>query len=230
MASRPLARLFPPPRRVTLAGRAFLVEELTLGERAEVDAPREARRPDPLGPVRGLLWGDAVPPAERDRFNLAFELAEDPPDPGPRTPADLAEEALAFVRVALRRHHPEVARGDGALLDILEAATAGELEALREAAYRPDPMLILCRSLDRHCGTEADDGGEEADWWELVDRVARSHAIPYAEVARMTGTQFCNALAEGKAVEGRQARPGEDAVATHRKWTRWLAGEDVTDG
>lgn len=229
MPGRSLANLFPGPREVALAGRVFLVGEFTLGDCAEAEAPREARRPDPLAALGGLLWADAIAPEDRGRFREALDLAYADDDGGtPATDAEWAAEWLSFLRVALRRHHPEVAKDDEALWPILANMRAGEFASLRAAAYRTDPVTVLCRALDRFCGTAADDEAEETDWFALVDHVSRSHGLSYEVIRGMTRTQFLNALAEGKTNDGRDARPGEDAVGTHSAWTRWLA-EDDTD-
>lgn len=232
MPRRSLANLFPAPRGVTLAGSAYRVDEFTLGDIAESEGPREARRPDPLSPVRDLLWAESVAPADRVRFREAFDLAyDDEPDAMPATDAEWEAEWLAFLRVALRRHHPEVAEDDDALRAILAGMRPGEFAALRGAAYRTDPLTVLCRALDRHCGTaDDDDGRDETDWYALVDHVSRSHGLSYGQIKAMTRTQFLNALAEGKTNDGREVRPGEgDGIATHAAWMRWLAGEEATD-
>jgi hypothetical protein len=230
---RTLTALFPPPTPVMLGGRAWLVPELTLGEIAEAEAPRGRRRPDPLASVRDLLWLDEVPPSERHRFDTALALAEGEEVEG--VEIDLAglagEEVVALVRVALRRHHPGVADDDDALGALLGAMTPGEYRALHDAALPPDPMRVLCAALDRFCGTGGgEDDGDGVDWFALVDRVSRSHGMSYAAIREMTVAQFANALCEGKAPDGRAARPGEDYGATYGRWTRWLAGEGSTDG
>lgn len=241
MPRRSLSDLFPPPREIRIAGRSFRVGELTLGELAEADAPRAAVRPDPLAGVRDLLHADEIPPSERHRFDRALALAdgedEDEGEGGGGTAEDLDAEVKALLRAALRRHHPDVAGDEAAIEAMYGAMTRAEYRALAEAAHRPDPMDVLCRALDRFCGTGAEPGEEDGgaggggtDWFELVDRVARSHGMSYATIREMTVTQFANALTCGKPVEGRQSRAGEDAAATFAKWQRWLAGDDVGAG
>jgi hypothetical protein len=226
MPRRSLATLFPHPRRVTLAGRTFLVGELTVGGLAEVRAAAEAGRPDPLESVRDLLGAAHVPASERHRIDRALAMAEGDDDGWEPGPEQWGAEDLSLVRVALRAHHPGVAEDAGALLALAEAATDAELDAVRAAAIRPDPMAVLCRALDRFCGTGGDGGDEPLDWPELVDRLAKGWGVTYAAIREMTLTQFANALSGGKPGGEREARPGEDAAATHRAWTRWLAGED----
>lgn len=210
------------PRAVTLAGRVFLVSELTIGDLAELGGMADRRRPDPLEAVRDLVDADAVSPGDRHRIVAAFESAE-----GESAPAEAApvEEAFAFLSVALRRHQPDLTAGE--IGDLMRGLGLGEYRAFREAATRPDPMRVLTTSLDRWAGTGAADDGAGPDWGDWIDRVATSHGYTYPEIAAMPLAQFFNALNEGKSPEGRAVRPGEDPLATDRRWKAWFRGEDT---
>lgn len=231
MARRSLATLFSAPRAVTLAGRPFLVEELTVGALAEVHRAREAGRPDPLEGVADLLAAPSVAPADRGRIADAYDRAaglaegEDPGDEAEDPAATATREAFALLGVALRAHHPEM--DDEETMALLYAMSAEDHRALQCAAFRPAPLAVLMHAIDRLAGTLPDTDGDEVgpDWHEWVDRVARGLGVSYAAVREMTLTQFFVALCEGKSPEGRDARPGEDAMATVRKWQAWFDGE-----
>jgi|GEM_PF-5576837 len=234
MPLRTLDTLYSTARAVSIgaAGLTLHVEELTVGGLAEVHRARAAGRPDPLGGVAGLLSAPYVAPADRGKIADAYDAAvaggAGADDEG-ELAAATTREACALLRAATRRVHPKL--DDETIAALVYAMTDDEHRELQMAALRPDPLSVLMRAIDRLAGTLPDTADEDGDadgpdWHAWVDRVAERLGIPYAAVRDMSLTQFFVALNAGQSPDGRDARPGEDAVATVRTWQAWFDGAD----
>lgn len=225
-----ITAVFPRPASVTLAGRPFLVDELRVGDVAELQAWLD-RSHDPLAAVRPLFGAAWVDPADRGKFDAAVDLVDEgPPAWGDARAAELLATPMGlfmFLSVVLKRHQPTLTATE--LVDLMGAMGPGEYSSLGEAVHRVDPMDVLSRAIDRHAGTAPDPGdGSPYKWREWAYRVAESTGYTFAEMAELTLTQFFSILSGGKAPErgGRAIRPGEDVEAIARRRAAWFAGAD----
>lgn len=234
---RSLATIYSGPRGVTLAGDVYRVDELRVIELVELQRAVEARWAGPIAAVAPLLAAESVEPADRPRVGEAYAAAvAGPPAWGSRRARERLGpigEMFVFLAVVLGRHHPEVVDDGEALARIALGLQPGEYTALLDAAYRPEPLDVLGRALDRWAGTAAhedgdgDDDDDPPDWALWIDRVAQSHGYTYPQIAEMPRTQFLHALVNGKSPEGRAAANFGEAMTIHRKWRAWLAGGDA---
>ena len=222
-----ITSVVPPPRVVALAGRDWLVGELRLGDLWELQAWLDARHGDPLAVVRPRL---AEPTKEwRPLVIDAYDAAEaGPPTFGTdraRVEFGTAEGIVAFVWIVLRRAYPSLTAEDAVSLATL--MEPHEYAALRRAVFDVDP-LDECEPL---LGFGEESGGSEPKWGEWLAQVCAALGQTWEGVARMTLSEFFNALNEGRApVRGVAVGDGEDVAAVARRMRAKFYGTDGADG
>jgi hypothetical protein len=194
-----ITAIFPRPREVTLGGRTFRVEELRLGDLADLQDWLDRGWECPLDGVRESL--PAMDAAGRDDLlrGLWDDVEAGPPRWGAgrwRALFGTGAGILEIFRVALRRHHPEITGED--LVAVAERTSPAEYAAMRRVLFRVEPMDELEAWLE----IEPDEAGRPIGWPQAVCEVAEAYpGWTLADIEGLTIGQFRALRLGGKPVE-----------------------------
>jgi hypothetical protein len=196
----PITRVIPVARAIKLGGESHVVDELRLGDLAEIQAWIESAEPHPL---------DGMPPASADpepesrlaRLAEAWEKARAwPPRLGTTRAGQLLnsnEGRTFFLVFCLSRRNPSF--GLAQALELLPKITPAEWASLRRVAYGITPREEIAAELD-----DEDDGDGPPDWCRSVHNALQAEGCPdYRGIGQIYLSQWRNICSQGKAIEKR---------------------------
>ena len=204
-ATRPVAHLddvFPRDRLVILAGSPYRAGELTLGQRATLQAWIRDAAGHPLDGLPAFRE-DPDPPTRRARLLDAWHRAKAwPPPLGSGQDAALlatTEGRAVFLLVCLADRNEGF---DGEAARTLATAMGpGDWARLRRVAHAVPPWRELAAELDpawlERQAVMAEDP-DPTDWGALVASVMRRGGYTFAELESWTPTQLRLYCAEGR--------------------------------
>jgi hypothetical protein len=180
-ARPPITRVFPVPVVLHLGGAPWEVEELTLGDLAEIQAGVTAMAPHPFD----LLPTDRPPTAE-DWHAVVEAAAVWPPRLGTPEAAELGGSAVGLARwllVVLRKRQPETTAADA--LDLLGRITPAEWLRLRSVAFGVPPVDLARQAIE----------GKPPEWdtvpWTVaVEQISELRNWDYATIRGLTLSQW----------------------------------------
>ncbi len=223
-----ITAIFPRRREVTLGGRTFRVDELRLGDLADLQDWLDRSWADPLAGLRERL-GDMDVAERRAALAPAYDVAEAGPptwgDERGRVLFATGAGILEIFRVALRRHHPEL--DVEVVATIAERTTPAEYAALRRALYGVGPL----DEIEAWLGLDQGPSGSPIGWPQAAAEVAELYGWSLEYIEGLTVRQFRAARSGGRPrVRGTPVAPRTNlkavVAAARRNWFGEMKGAD----
>lgn len=200
---RLITSIYPAPIKVTLAGRSYLVDEITIGDVVQLQAWLDERAPSPLDAIRDEIEGLSPEARERALWR-AWDALEAPPLAWGSARAnelfETGEGIVEIFRVILKHHYPRLAADPEALLSLVERVadeSPRDYANLYRAWRRIDPQ----DEIEILTGQFAAPGGKEIGWARAIVEVSEAFGFTRDHIATLPYSVFMAYRAGGKPQE-----------------------------